>query len=83
MFALYLLGTEMSSVDEAWFGKIKEQTLYWVLNGLLTNVHLSITCLIPRRLDFPSDCLGTRLEHYSVAVMMTYFTEVKSSCLAL
>ena len=28
MFALYLLGTEMSSVDEAWFGKRKEQTLY-------------------------------------------------------
>ena len=28
--------------------KRKEQTLCWALNELLTNVHLSITCLIPR-----------------------------------
>ena len=45
--------------------KRKEQTLYWVLNNLLTNIHLSITCLVPRRLleklDFSSDCLRTRL----------------------
>ena len=42
IFALYLLGTEISSVDEAWFVRRKEQTLYWVLNELLTNIHLSI-----------------------------------------
>ena len=29
-FGLYLLGTEISSVDEAWLVKSKEQTLYWV-----------------------------------------------------
>ena len=55
------------------FRKKKEQTLYWVLNELLTNIHLSITCLVPRclleKLDFWSECLGTRLEHYSVAVV--------------
>ena len=45
-----LLGTEISSVDEAWFVKRKKQTLYWVLNKLLTNVHMSITCLLPRHL---------------------------------
>ena len=65
--------TEISSVDEAWFVKRKEQTSYWVLNESLTNVHLSITCLVPRhlleKLDFSSECLGTRLEHYSVAVV--------------
>ena len=65
--------TEISSVDEARFVKGKEQTLYWVLNELLTYVHLSITRLVARRLleklDFSSECLGMRLEHYSVAVV--------------
>ena len=43
-FALYRLGTEISRVEiEAWVIKIKEQTLYWVLNEFLTNVHLRIT----------------------------------------
>ena len=42
-FALYLLGTEISNVDEAWLVKRKEQTLYWVLNEMLTNACLSIT----------------------------------------
>ena len=42
-FALYVLGTEVCSVDEAWLVKRKEQPLYWVLNELLTNIHLSIT----------------------------------------
>ena len=36
-FALYLLGTEISSVDEAWLVKRKEQRV------LLTNIDLSIT----------------------------------------
>ena len=35
--------TEISSVDETWLVKTKEPTLYWVLNELLTNIHLSIT----------------------------------------
>ena len=30
------MGTEISSVDEAWLVKRKEQTVYWVLNKLLT-----------------------------------------------
>ena len=42
-FALYLLGTEISSVDEAWLEERKEQPLHWVLNELLTNIQLSIT----------------------------------------
>ena len=37
------MGTKISSVDEVWLVKRKEQTLYWVLNELLTNVYLSIT----------------------------------------
>ena len=29
LFALYLLETEINSVDETWLVKRKEQTLYW------------------------------------------------------
>ena len=39
----YLLETEISSADEAWLVERKKQTLYWVLNELLTNIHLRIT----------------------------------------
>ena len=43
-YALYLLGTEISSVHEAWLVRgRKEQALYWVLNELFTDIHLSIT----------------------------------------
>ena len=40
LFVLYLLGTEISSVDEAWLVKRTELTLYYVLNELFTNYTL-------------------------------------------
>ena len=62
-FALYLLGTEISSVDEAWLVKRKELTLYWLIyTWALHN-------LIPRHLleksHFSIKHLRTRVEHYS------------------
>ena len=82
-FALQLLGTEISSVDEAWFVKRKEQT-YWVLNELLTNVHLSITCLVPRHLLGFFECVSgneARALQCSCGMLIWYndelFTEVR------
>ena len=68
-FALYLLGTESSSVDEAWLVKRKEQTMYWVMNELLTwALHItSFQVLARNNQDFRVS--GTRLEHYIVAVV--------------
>ena len=50
----YLLETEISSADEAWLVKRKKQTLYWVLNELLTNIHLSIA----QKIGLKSGCLA-------------------------
>ena len=68
-----LFCTSLPGNREAWLVKRKEQTLYWALNELLTNIHLSINIAsFPgacSKSDFSSECLGTRLEHYSVAVV--------------
>ena len=53
-FALYLLGIEISSVDEAWLVKRKEQTLgiEWLEHYIAS---FPGTCL--KKLDFSSECL--------------------------
>ena len=40
---LYFTSWEIISVDEAWLVKRNEQTLYWVMIELLTNIHMSIS----------------------------------------